>query len=79
MECVKCGPTKVMKNIAIKEFGHSNIPHHLSVKVKKTDRILFNSYAKGKILANICGNCGHMELSVLNPKELWEAYSQKKQ
>lgn len=73
--CKKCGSNKLMKDLRIHEQGHSGIPRNLSIDISKTDRAFFNKYEKGEILAQVCGNCGNMELSVSNFRELWEAYN----
>lgn len=78
MECRKCGSTKIMKDTVISDFVDYGASQNLSVRIQKTDRAFFNQYAKAEIVSDICGNCGHMELKVANPKELWDAYSKNK-
>lgn len=77
MECKKCGSTKIMEDIILSDYVVYGIPKNLSVRLKKTNRVLFNEYAKTDIISDICGNCGHMELKIANPKELWETYLKK--
>ena len=72
--CLKCGSSKLMENITIVDFGHGNAKNDLSVQIKTTDRVLFNTFEKGKLKAKICGSCGNVELAVENPQELWQAY-----
>ena len=72
--CFKCGSNKIIKDARIIDYGHLNQMNDLAVHIKTTDKIFFNKFEKGKFQAQICGSCGHVELSIQNPQELWEAY-----
>ncbi|TXD52509.1 MULTISPECIES: hypothetical protein [unclassified Polaribacter] len=74
IKCLKCGSEKIIKNTTITDFSHGNIEKNLSVYIQKTDRAFFNKSVQGEINAQICGDCGNMDLKVKNPKELWKAY-----
>jgi uncharacterized OB-fold protein len=76
--CEKCGSNRIIRDTPIADFSHGNIKKDLSVYIPKTDRILFNKMVKGELLAHICGSCGHVELTIANPSELWEAYTRSK-
>lgn len=64
--------------MTIVDFGHGNAKNDLSVQIKTTDRIAFNTFEKGRLLAQICGSCGKVDLTVANPQNLWEAYLKNK-
>ncbi|WP_179320911.1 hypothetical protein [Winogradskyella helgolandensis] len=74
IKCKNCDSTKIIKDAKITDFGHANIKNNLSIHIKETDSIFFNKSVKSEILAQICGNCGKIELKINNPKELWNAY-----
>ena len=76
--CKFCESSKIMENISIVDFSHANKKKELSVEIQTTDRILFNKFKNGKLKAQICGSCGHVDLKVTNAKELWEAYIKQK-
>ena len=76
--CKNCGSNKIMERLSIVDNAHYNEKKELSVQIRTTDRAFMNKYEKGKFLANICGSCGHVELLVANPKDLWEAYLKHK-
>jgi len=76
--CRKCGSNKIMEGLSIVDYSHHNEKKELSVQIRTTDRVLLNKYTQGKFLANICGSCGHAELFVANPKDLWDAYLKSK-
>jgi predicted nucleic-acid-binding Zn-ribbon protein len=78
MQCIKCGSDKIIEDQNIVYFSHGNIEKNLSIAIQKTDRAFFNSFEKGDFLAQICCDCGHVELTVNNPNALWEAYQETK-
>ncbi len=57
-----------------------DMKNNLSIYFKTTDRVLFNNYLKKEISANVCCDCGKVELYIDNPNEFWEAHlkNQKK-
>lgn len=75
--CAKCGSNKTIDRVNITDVGHYNEKNDLSIHIQTTNRVLFNRSVKSKLLANICCNCGKVELSINNPNELWDAYIQK--
>ncbi|WP_431157083.1 hypothetical protein [Winogradskyella poriferorum] len=76
--CNACGSSKLMHDMKIVDFGHGNVKNDLSVIVQTTDRAFLNKFEKGKLRAQICGSCGKVDLTVVNPQELWEAYLKNK-
>lgn len=76
--CKTCGSNKIMDNVRIVDFAHGNAKKNLSVQIQKTDKRFFNKFENGELKAQICGSCGKVELTVLNPHELWEAYLKTK-
>ena len=38
-----------------------------------------NKHEKGKLLINVCGSCGFVDMFVDNPHDLWEANLKFKQ
>lgn len=73
-ECAECGSNRIMGNVKITDFGESQMKNNLSIHLQKSDRMFFNSYAKGEFLATICANCGKVDLRITNTEELWNAY-----
>lgn len=76
--CSKCGSSKIINQARIVDYAHGNVKKDLSVQIQTTDNIVFNKFEKGQLIANICGSCGKVELSVSNPQELWNAYLKNK-
>lgn len=76
--CSKCGSNKIIHNTKIVDFDHGNAKKDLSVQIKTTDNTFFNTFERGQLKADICGSCGHTELSVNKPHELWQAHLKAK-
>ncbi|GAB5565139.1 MAG: hypothetical protein Wins2KO_22020 [Winogradskyella sp.] len=77
-KCSVCGSNKLMHDLTIVDHGHMDAKHDLSVHIKTSDRLIFNTFKKSKLNACICGSCGAVNLSVNNPQELWQAYLKHK-
>jgi hypothetical protein len=77
--CNKCGSHKIIKDAQITDFGRGNQINNLSIQIQKTDRAFFNTSVTGAILAQICGDCGYLELSVSHAAELYAAYVTSKE
>lgn len=73
--CAKCGSDKIIPEARIVDYGHSNIKRDLTVELIKKKGIIYNDVEKGELSANICGQCGNVELNVSNYEKLWEVYS----
>jgi hypothetical protein len=76
--CPKCQSNKIIPDTRIVDYAHANAKRNLSIQIKTSDKLLFNTFEKGDLTANICGSCGYVELSVNNPHRLWEAYLKHK-
>jgi hypothetical protein len=73
--CAKCGSDKIMSDVKIVDHGHGNTKQDLSIEFyENPDALLFKGARRGTLLLSICGQCGHAELSVGNPEELWRLY-----
>ena len=77
--CKNRGSNKVIEGLNIVDYSHMNEKKDLSVQIKTTDRIFMNKHQKGKLLINVCGSCGFVDMFVDNPHDLWEANLKFKQ
>ncbi len=75
-QCAKCGSTKIIPKVRVLDQGqHSN--GDLQVVVYgNPEALVFKDRLYGKLTADICGECGHVELRVENPAELFQHYRQ---
>jgi len=66
--CPRCGSSKMMFGVAVRDQGEIS-DGRLQVVV-----FCFDDPVYGELKANICGDCGHVELRVRNPKALYRHY-----
>lgn len=75
--CVKCDSDKIIHDVRIVDYSSMNIKRNLSVELIKKKGII-NDIEFGELSANICGECGNVELQASNYEELWKVYSNRK-
>jgi uncharacterized OB-fold protein len=78
LKCKKCGSSKIIEDARITDFSHGNVEKNPSVYFQKTNRAFFNKHEQGELIAQICGNCGNVELTISNAPALYEAYMRSK-
>jgi len=56
-----------------------DLKHDLSIEFNKKPKagVIWGTH-KGALLADVCGQCGYVELSVGNPEELWDLYNKNR-
>jgi hypothetical protein len=77
--CTRCGSTKIVPNVPLLDhYGDVGAYSSLAqVEVHgEPSAWIFKDTAAGKVTADICGDCGHVELAVSNFRELYEKYRQ---
>lgn len=76
--CLKCGSSKIIPNTKILDQGHYSDGKLQVVVDGDPDALFFKDRLHDRLLANICGDCGHVELKVEHAEELYEHYLQSK-
>lgn len=73
--CPRCGSTRIIPNAYIGEPGSSYMDGKVVVCVEgNPEAWIFKDVERSKLKAEICGDCGHVELKVTNPVVLYEHY-----
>jgi hypothetical protein len=72
--CSKCGSSKIIPKARVIDQGRNSDGHLEVVIYGKPDALLFKDRCYGRLTADICGECGHVELRVENPEELYDHY-----
>jgi len=79
MTCSDCGSADVMPDMTIVDHGHINMKHDLGIELHANPEAwIFKEAQKGVLKATICGQCGKVELSVDNARELWQIYKRNR-
>jgi hypothetical protein len=74
LRCNLCGSTKIVPSVRIVDQGERSSGKLELVVFGSPDAIIFKDRRWGEITADICGECGHLELRVQNAKELYDHY-----
>ena len=73
-ECSHCGSTRIIPGVNIVDQGEGSDGKLEAVIYGSPQALIFKDRLYGEINADICGECGHIELRVTNPRELYEHY-----
>lgn len=72
--CEKCGSEKIIPDVMLVDQGQGSDGALKVVVFGNPEALLFKDRRYGKVQADICGECGHVELRVINPEELLRHY-----
>lgn len=72
--CAKCDSTKIIPDVQVFDQGQYSDGHLKVIIAEKPDALLFKKNKLTAVRAQVCGDCGHMEFLVQDPKMLYEAY-----
>ncbi|MHB0955018.1 MAG: hypothetical protein ACYC0X_01430 [Pirellulaceae bacterium] len=72
--CPRCGSAKMMFGVTVCDQGEYSGGTLQVMICGDPSALVFKDRLYGKLKANICGDCGHVELRVANPKELYRHY-----
>ncbi len=76
-QCSVCGSAEVIPEVKIVDHGYMDSKHDLAIELHGKPRaFIFKDTKKGVLKAAVCGKCGHVDLSVDNPHELYRIYRQ---
>lgn len=73
-ECPRCGSSKLMRGVTVYDQGDNSDGLLNVVVFGKPGALIFKDRLYGEVKADICGRCGHVELRVTNPSELYRHY-----
>ena len=73
--CLKCGSDSVVPDVRLIDRGHGDDrkPTDLGVETKP-EALLFKGEVRVPTRAQVCGDCGFVEVYAADPRKLWEAY-----
>jgi ribosomal protein S27AE len=74
LQCSKCGSTEMIPNADILDQGQGSDRSLQVVVYGNPDALILKDRLYGVLMADICGDCGHADLKVANPEELYEHY-----
>lgn len=75
-DCDICGSDKIIPNVRVFDQGQYSDGKLKLAVFGVPDAILFKDRLFGEVKAHVCGDCGHIELRVANPRELYDKYQE---
>jgi hypothetical protein len=69
--CPRCGSAKMMLGVTVYDQGQGSQGTLSVVICGDPSALIFKDRLYGELKADICGDCGHVELRVTNPRELY--------
>ena len=72
--CRRCGSRKVIPNARIGDQGEYSDGKLKALVIGNPEAWIFKDVERSELLADICGECGHVELKVTDPGLLYEHY-----
>lgn len=73
--CPRCGSRRVISNAYLGESGPHHFEWKVTVNVEGDPKAwIFKDTERAELKADICGQCGHVELKVTNAALLYEHY-----
>lgn len=73
-ECVKCGSSKMIPDVRIFDQGQGSDGSLQVLIAEEPQALIFRKNKYTALRAQICGECGHTELTVEDPGMLYQAY-----
>jgi hypothetical protein len=73
-KCLRCGSTKIMRGLTVLDQGEGSAGKLQTVVFGNPEALVFKDRLFGELTADICGECGHVELRVVNPESLYQHY-----
>ncbi|MBN1568282.1 MAG: hypothetical protein JXA73_10585 [Acidobacteria bacterium] len=77
-QCPKCGSKKIIPNTRIRDQGQSSDGKLKAFIDADPEALIFKDRLYSMLLADICGECGHVELRVEQPDSLYNHYLQSR-
>ena len=79
IRCIQCGSSKVVPGARIVDQGKGSDGNLQVVIYGVPEALIFKDRLYGTLVANICGECGHVALRVENAAALYDHYRYSKE
>jgi len=77
--CAACGSDKLLTGVTVLDQGESSSGVLKLVIYGQPEAILFKKPLYGELIADVCGACGHVQLRVRNPTELFAHHQRSRE
>ena len=69
--CPRCQSSEIMHGVTVRDQGQGSGGTLQVVVYGNPSALVFKDRLQGELKSNICANCGHVDLYVTNPRELY--------
>jgi hypothetical protein len=77
--CPACASTRVIPRVHVIDQGQGSHGSLNVVVYGNPEALLFKDRLWGQLAADVCGDCGHVQFRVQNPRQLYEHYLRSKE
>ena len=73
--CLRCGSDSVVPDVRALSLDSNGAHNPLEVGVQRhPEALVFKGEVRSKVRAQVCADCGFVELSAADPEALWQAH-----
>jgi ribosomal protein S27AE len=77
-QCPRCGSTTVIPSVPIRAQGERSSGRLAAYVDSDPEALFLKNRMYSRLLADVCGECGHVELRVGRPRDLYNHYLHSK-
>lgn len=75
LACPRCGSDAIVPDARLVDRGDGDMRKTLEIGLEtKPDAVVFKKEVRVALRAQVCGDCGFVDLFATQPGALWEAY-----
>ena len=74
LTCLRCGSSSVIPDARLTDRDGSGFPTSEVEIARRPEAWIFKEEERVPTRAQVCGVCGYVELFVVDPEALWNAY-----
>jgi hypothetical protein len=76
--CSACGSSRIVPDLTIADHDHLG-KRELGIELpERPGALVFKGTRRFPLRAQVCGDCGHVELTVITPGEIWTLFEDGK-
>lgn len=75
--CRNCSSTKIIPQVDVFDQGEYSSGRLTVGLATKPHAVLLKGLVTATVTANVCGECGYLELFISDPQKLYDAYVQR--
>ncbi|MGB3542112.1 hypothetical protein [Rubrivirga sp.] len=74
--CPRCGSDAMIPDAFVTAEGYGGVTLNVGLFVNPK-AMMMKRPVQSKLSVSVCGDCGHVEAEVVEPRKLWDAYIER--